>query len=245
MRGPPALEADGLRAAYGRIPVLRGVGLSVDPGGAVGVVGHNGMGKTTLLRVLAGLLPASAGRVRLGGVDVTRAPAHRRSALGLGHVAQGGGVFPGLVVRDTLRMGPAARGGDAGAALEDSVRAFPGLRPLLRRRGAELSGGERRLVALAAALAAGPRVLLLDEPAEGVQPSLAGAMLDVLRARKEAGLALVVVEQNLRFAGAVADSFLLLGKGGVEGAVPAGAPGAMAAVEAFLGLRAPGEGAAG
>lgn len=239
MSAAPALEATGLRAAYGRIPVLRGVDVSVAPGEAVGIVGHNGMGKTTLLRVLAGLLPASAGRVRLGGVDVTRRPAHRRSALGLGHVAQGGGVFANLSVRDTLRMGPAAKGGDADAALRDALRAFPALEPLLERRGGDLSGGERRLVGLAAALAAGPRALLLDEPAEGVQPSLAGAMLGLLRERKEEGLALVVVEQNLRFAGGIADRFLMLRKGEVVDGTTGSGPEALAAVEAFLGLQAP------
>ncbi|HEU4644169.1 MAG TPA: ATP-binding cassette domain-containing protein, partial [Burkholderiales bacterium] len=171
--GRIVLEVHDLRGGYGSVPVLHGVSLRVDEGQALGIVGHNGMGKTTLLKTIAGLLPASGGLVSIDGVDVTREPAHARSRRGLAYVPQGRGILPGLSTLDNLRL---AWIGDSDEteqeALDRVVGLFPRLAPLLERRGGLLSGGEQQLLAIARALVPNPWIVLLDEPSEGVQPSL-------------------------------------------------------------------------
>ena len=198
-RADVVLEVADLRAGYGRVPVLHGVNLQIHEGEAVGIVGHNGMGKTTLLKVIMGLMPSSGGRIVLDGSEATGSPAHQRSQMGIGYVPQGRGILPGLTALENLRM---AWREDIGETEEQSVERvvdqFPRLRVLLDRKGGSLSGGEQQILALARALVPKPWLLLLDEPSEGIQPSIVqeiGATL--ARLRDEFGLALIIVEQNL------------------------------------------------
>ena len=198
-RADVVLEVADLRAGYGRVPVLHGVNLQIHEGEAVGIVGHNGMGKTTLLKVIMGLLPSSGGRIVLDGSEATGSPAHQRSQMGIGYVPQGRGILPGLTALENLRMAWREDIGETeDQAVERVVDQFPRLRVLLDRKGGSLSGGEQQILALARALVPKPWLLLLDEPSEGIQPSIVqeiGATL--ARLRDEFGLALIIVEQNL------------------------------------------------
>jgi branched-chain amino acid transport system ATP-binding protein len=208
------LEAEDLHAGYGAVPVLTGISLSVAEGEFVGILGHNGMGKTTLLKALAGILPASAGRVRLGGEDVTRLPSHQRTRRGLSYVPQGREIFAGLSVLDNLRFAAAAKGTPAPAALPTVLDEFPRLRALLGRAGGALSGGEQQLLALARCLIQAPRVMLLDEPTEGIQPSMIETIGDKLAGlRGKHRLTVILVEQNLDFIRALSDRVLIIQKG--------------------------------
>ena len=232
------LEVRDLRAGYGRVPVLHGVNLRLHEGEALGIVGHNGMGKTTLLKTIVGLLPATGGHIALDGTDVTREPAHLRSRRGLAYVQQGRGILPGLSTLDNLRL---AWTGDSHEseqeAVDRCVTLFPRLAPLLDRRGGALSGGEQQILALARAFVPNPLVVLLDEPSEGVQPSIVheiGRMLS--RLRKEAGLAIVIVEQNLDLVLDVATRVAVLERGRIEREFGAEEIGAGAALVEALGL---------
>lgn len=209
------LDVSELRAGYGHVPVLHGVTLQVQEGEAVGIVGHNGMGKTTLLKTLTGLLSATGGRITMDGDDVTHRPAHTRARLGLGYVPQGRGILPGLSALENLRLAWRADSGESESqAVQRVVDTFPRLETLLDRRGGALSGGEQQILALARALVPDPWLLLLDEPSEGIQPSIVqeiGATLAKLRASH--GLALLIVEQNLDLVLDVADRVVVLERG--------------------------------
>ena len=209
------LDVAELRAGYGHVPVLHGVSLQVHEGEAIGIVGHNGMGKSTLLKTLIGLLPASAGRITLDGVDVTHTPAHLRSRMGIAYVPQGRGILPGLSAHDNLRLAWRAGNGESETqAVQRVVDAFPRLARLLDRRGGALSGGEQQILALARALVPGPWLLLLDEPSEGIQPSIVqeiGVTLAALRATE--GLSMLIVEQNLDLVLDVAEHVLVMERG--------------------------------
>ena len=234
------LEVHDLRGGYGSVPVLHGVSLRVDEGQALGIVGHNGMGKTTLLKTIVGLLPASGGLVSIDGVDVTREPAHARSRRGLAYVPQGRGILPGLSALDNLRL---AWTGDTdeteSEALDRVLGLFPRLAPLLERRGGLLSGGEQQLLAIARALVPNPWIVLLDEPSEGVQPSLILEIGQILsRLRRQAKLALLVVEQNLDLVLEVATRIAVMERGRIEREFDARDMGSGAALVEALGLGA-------
>jgi branched-chain amino acid transport system ATP-binding protein len=209
------LDVQGLRTGYGRIPILNGVGFAVEAGEFIGILGHNGMGKTTLLRALMGFLPATSGRVQFAGQDVTALEPYRRARLGLAYVPQGRDIFPGLSVYDNLRMGctkePSRSESDTIAAvLED----FPRLKTLLDRSGGALSGGEQQLLAIARCLCGRPRLVLLDEPTEGIQPSIIDEIIETLqRLRDNSGLTMILVEQNLDFIAALSQRILVIQKG--------------------------------
>jgi len=208
------LEAEDLHAGYGAIPVLAGTSLTIAEGAFVGILGHNGMGKTTLLKTLAGILPANAGRVRLAGEDITRLASHERTRRGLGYVPQGREIFPALSVLDNLRFAVAAKGKPESGAIETVLEEFPRLKPLLERAGGALSGGEQQLLALARCLVQAPRLVLLDEPTEGIQPSMIETIADRLTAlRQRRGLTTILVEQNLDFIKALSDRVLIIQKG--------------------------------
>src|SRR6185436_2535726 len=160
------LRATDLSARYGRIPVLNGIQLQVAAAEFVGVLGHNGMGKTTLLRTLMGFVPAHRGQITFDETDVTREPPYARARRGLGYVPQGREIFPGLSVHDNLRMGFAGRGAEE--RIDVILQTFPRLTPLLGRRGGALSGGEQQLLAIARCLAGQPKMILFDEPTEGI-----------------------------------------------------------------------------
>ena len=232
------LEVHDLRSGYGRIPVLHGVSLRLHEGEALGIVGHNGMGKSTLLKTIVGLLPATGGRIELDGADVTREPAHMRSRRGLAYVPQGRGILPGLSTLDNLRL---AWTGDAHESEQEAVdrclSLFPRLTPLLDRRGGALSGGEQQILAIARALIPNPWIVLLDEPSEGVQPSIVHEIGRLLsRLRKDAKLAIVIVEQNLDLVLDVATQIAVLERGRVEREFNAHEMGAGSALVEALGL---------
>ncbi len=154
------LEIRGLRAGYGKVPVLHGVDLDVQSGEILGVLGHNGMGKSTLLKTLMGIIPATGGSMKYDGHDLTKLRSSERAQFGIGYVPQGRGIFPNLSVRDNLRMGVAAHEMDEDEAIEQVLRDFPRLERLLERDGGALSGGEQQLLALARCLVSNPDLIL-------------------------------------------------------------------------------------
>jgi amidase len=208
-------EANDLRASYGHVPVLHGVSFALAAGDALGIVGHNGMGKTTLLKALMGLLPVTSGVISVDGVDITHEPAHARSRLGIAYVPQGRGILPALTALDNLRLAWSRDTEETEQEALDRVLAlFPRLAALLDRRGGALSGGEQQLLALARALMASPWMLLLDEPSEGIQPSIVQEIGRTLSAlREQTGLTMIVVEQNLDLVLDVATRIAVLEKG--------------------------------
>jgi branched-chain amino acid transport system ATP-binding protein len=208
------IAVENLVSGYGRIGVLDGVSLNVSAGECVGILGHNGMGKTTLLRTILGLVPTLRGSIRIDGKPAEKLPPNVRARAGLGYVPQGRQIFPGLSVRENLHFGALAKRRPRDQAEAEAIAEFPELKRLLDRAGGALSGGEQQLLALARALAGAPRLLLLDEPTEGIQPSIVQVLVErigELRARR--GLAVLLVEQNLDFIRALADRVLLIHRG--------------------------------
>ncbi|KQP69768.1 urea ABC transporter ATP-binding subunit UrtE [Methylobacterium sp. Leaf111] len=212
---PPAgLTVSGLDQHYGSAQVLRTVGFHVAPGTCLAVLGRNGAGKTTLLRCLAGLIPATRGTVALDGVDLTRWSPDRRARSGLALVPQGREIFADLSVAENLRAAARAHGLDRSGAVDEAVALFPALRELWHRPGGNLSGGQQQQLAMARALATRPRILLLDEPTEGIQPSIVAAIEAVI-AGLQGRITVVLVEQYLAFAIRLADAFVVLSRGAV------------------------------
>ena len=216
---PRCLEVDGLSGGYGRITVLHGISFGIDEAEIVGVLGHNGMGKSTLLKVLIGALPATGGTVRFFDSDITRLNTSDRVKAGIGYVPQGRGIVPGLSVRDNLRFGWQDHSSDDEAStLRSVLGTFPRIADLLERDGETLSGGEQQQLALARCLMGQPELLLLDEPTEGIQPSTIDELADVLSAlRTEQNLSILLVEQNVDFIARLADRAVVLERGRIEG----------------------------
>lgn len=214
---PPALSVQGLQAGYGAMTVLRELALELQRGEIVGVLGANGMGKSTLMKTLSGALPVRAGHILMDGVEVNHLPAHARARMGVGYVQQGRGILPLLSARENLAMGWNASLEESEAQAVARVLArFPRLEPLLERPGGALSGGEQQLLALARALVGRPWLLLLDEPTEGIQPSIIAEMAASLaQLRASEGLSILVAEQNLDFILDCADRALMLEKGAI------------------------------
>jgi len=231
------LNVDGLRTGYGRIPILNGVSFAVNEGEFIGILGHNGMGKTTLLKALMGFLPATGGSVRFDGNDVTAAEPYHRARLGFGYVPQGREIFPGLTVYDNLRMGCTKQAGAEQDTIGSVLEAFPRLKPLLDRQGGALSGGEQQLLAIARCLCGKPRLVLLDEPTEGIQPSIIDEIVETLqRLRNNSGLTLILVEQNLDFIAALSHRILIIQKGMITSEVKPGDLGGASLVGEFIGI---------
>ncbi|MGC4000415.1 MAG: urea ABC transporter ATP-binding subunit UrtE [Anaeromyxobacter sp.] len=207
------LTVENLEQRYGGSQILRQVSLEVPPGKVTTLLGRNGVGKTTLLKVIMGLLPAAAGRITFQGEDLTRAPPHRRAAAGIGYVPQGREIFPRLSVQENLEVAasvaPRGRG-----SIERALAPFPALRSMLHRRGGDLSGGQQQQLAIARALVAGPSLLILDEPTEGIQPSIIREIERVLRAvAAEGQLAVLLVEQYYDFARSLAHRYAVMERG--------------------------------
>jgi branched-chain amino acid transport system ATP-binding protein len=231
------LEASDLDAGYGRIPILSGVSFAVAQGEFIGILGHNGMGKTTLLRTLMGYVPATAGRVTFEGADITRAEPYRRARAGMGYVPQGREIFPGLSVRDNLRMGAVARLKDEAAAIESVLEIFPRLKRLIDRPGGALSGGEQQLLAMARCLVGDPKLILLDEPTEGIQPSIIDEIVETLLSlRSKGGLTMILVEQNLDFIAALSERVLIIQKGAIVHSAKPGELHGHGLVNEFIGV---------
>ena len=224
------LEVDNVHAGYGRIPVLSGINFTVAEHEVVGVLGHNGMGKTTLLKTLIGQVPLTRGKIRFGNTEIGNISSFRRARAGLGYVPQGRAIFPNLTVLENLRMGFIDDGFHSeDNAVKDVLARFPRLDPIVDRAGGALSGGEQQILALARCLCGRPKLLLLDEPTEGIQPSIIEEILEILIGlRRHQALAIIVVEQNLDFIRHLSDRVLLIEKGTIIGEV---APGALGEAE--------------
>ncbi|WP_433124447.1 urea ABC transporter ATP-binding subunit UrtE [Micromonospora sp. CA-240977] len=209
------LTLRGVHAGYGRSRVLHGVDLAVPPDGVAAVLGHNGAGKSTLLRVAAGLLRPTAGTVELDGEDVTRLGPHERVARGMAYVPQGQQSFPHLTAAENLRLVADGRR-DGAVATAEVLDLFPALRQLLRRRAGLLSGGQRQQLAIARALITRPRLLMLDEPTEGIQPSVVAEIQErIVELTRQSGFSVLLVEQHLGFALRVANRYHVLESGRV------------------------------
>ncbi len=232
----PILSVTDLRAGYGRVPVLLGVSFTLQPGEIVGILGHNGMGKTTLMKALVGLLPATGGQVVLGGDNVTGLPVHRRVRRRVGYVPQGRQIFGKLTVRENLQLAARVAGYAPDDAVDEAVSEFPILGELLDRKGGALSGGQQQVLALARALCGKPSLLLLDEPTEGIQPSIVEEMEGQLLALAAKGLGIVVVEQDLDFIAATASRVLMLQKGQIVRELPVAALSDPAIIDEFMGI---------
>jgi branched-chain amino acid transport system ATP-binding protein len=229
------LDVENLHAGYGRIPILLGVSFSVVRNEVVGILGHNGMGKTTLLRTLIGELPATAGSIRFAGRDITRSAMALRARAGIGYVPQGQGVFPHLTVRENLRMGELRRK-DLNLVPE-LLEHFPILKPLLDRPARTLSGGERQMLSLARCLAGQPRMVALDEPSDGVQPSIVEDIIERLLVLLAAwDLTILLVEQNLQMIASLATRVLILKKGRITAELAPTALNDQALVAEHMGL---------
>jgi urea transport system ATP-binding protein len=208
------LQISGLNQFYGGSHTLWDVEMTVPQGSCTCLMGRNGMGKTTLLRSIMGLLPLASGRVLFDGQDLCTLPAEQRAHLGIGYVPQGREIFSQLTVEENLRIGLAARRTPSRSIPEPVFEIFPVLRQMLRRRGGDLSGGQQQQLAIGRALVLEPRLLILDEPTEGIQPGIVHQIGDILlRLNRETGLTVLLVEQKLPFARRVASDVRILDKG--------------------------------
>ena len=208
------LAIKGLNQAYGGSRTLWDIDIEVQPGSRMCLMGRNGMGKTTLLKCVMGLIPVLSGQIEFGDADLLSGPAEIRARLGIGYVPQGREIFPQLTVQENLEVGLTARR-DGQRDIPDQVfELFPVLKQMLRRRGGDLSGGQQQQLAIGRALVLSPTLLILDEPTEGLQPNIVQEIGDIiLELNSEAGVTVMLVEQKLLFARRVASEFLILEKG--------------------------------
>ena len=223
MSGPAFLELADVSAGYGPITVLDGLSLRLAPAEILAVLGANGSGKSTVLKTIIGLTRMTAGRIALAGADITRAPAHKRAALGIGYVPQNQNVFADLTVTDNLRMGGYLRPRSLGAEMEEVFDLFPRLKERRRELAGNLSGGERRMLSIGLTLLLKPKLLLLDEPSSDLAP----AMVDLVFAaigeiHRRLSLPILLVEQNVEKALAIAERVVVLVRGTQALDVPAG-----------------------
>jgi urea transport system ATP-binding protein len=218
------LEVAGVNQFYGESHILWDMALTVPEGGCTCLMGRNGVGKTTLLKTIMGLVPKRSGEIRFGGGPLGGRPAHQRARIGIGYVPQGRDIFPQLTVEENLRvgLGVSAKYGSASAGVSERIFAlFPVLKDMLRRRGGDLSGGQQQQLAIGRALALEPRLLILDEPTEGIQPNIVHQIGDViLRLNRQEGLTVLLVEQKLPFARRIAKDFCIMEKGRAVAAGP-------------------------
>jgi urea transport system ATP-binding protein len=225
----PMLEMVGVTAGYGRSKVLFDVNLSVPKGGAAAIMGHNGAGKTTLLRVAVGLIPVKSGRVLLDGEDVTSARPSRRVRKGLGYVPQGQLCFPQMTTMENLQLVSTVK-----SDIDEVLDTFPALTGLLSRRAGLLSGGQRQQLAIARTLLGKPRLLILDEPTEGIQPNVVAEIEQVIVDLTRRGdFTVLLVEQHVGFALRSTDAYYVLESGRIAGA-GAGGEGALDEVRAAM-----------
>jgi len=211
------LQVDQLNQYYGAAHTLRGVSLSLEKGKCMTLLGRNGVGKTTLLKCLMGVLPVAKGSVTLEGQDITRLKPHQRAALGIAYVPQGREIFARLTVEENLLMGMATKSGRKASTIRGEVyELFPVLKEMLHRRGGDLSGGQQQQLAIARALLADPKLIILDEPTEGIQPSIIKDIGRVIRLLRERGdIGILLCEQYFDFARELADDFIVMSRGEV------------------------------
>ncbi len=218
------LELDNINVYYGESHILRNVAFTVEAGEVACLMGRNGVGKSTTLKAIMGLLPVRSGAVRFAGTDMTNESTDRRARRGLAYVPQGRDIIPHLTVRENLQLGFWARAAKANgviqkAAFDEVYRLFPKLMQILDRPGGVLSGGEQQQLAIGRAILSDPKVLLLDEPTEGIQPSIVDQIEDIIIGFKQSRrFAIVLVEQGLHFAARLADRYVVMAKGTVVAA---------------------------
>src|SRR5947207_3756225 len=230
----PLLEVSGLRGGYGRLPVISGIDLSVGEGEIVALLGLNGAGKTTTLRAISGMIPVMEGTVRFDGADIAGQPAERITRRGLLHVPEGRGIFPNLRVDESLRLAAALAKLDAAETsrrVEEAYTTFPSLERRRTQAAGTLSGGEQQMLALARALIWRPRLLMVDEMSQGLAPAIVDRLFEIVRAFRDRGTALVLVEQFVTRALAVADRAYVVEKGEIG---YSGTAAALAADEEFV-----------
>lgn len=219
MINTPLLSVQNIRAGYGESRILRDVSLDIPSDDAVCLIGRNGVGKTTLIKSIMGLIKVKSGQLLIEGRDVTARRPEERARMGLGYVPQGRGIFPHLSVFENLLMGFEMRKGGSPAEqqeiLEEQYSLFPVLRDMRQRAAGTLSGGQQQQLAIARALVGRPKLLLLDEPTEGIQPSIVQQIEQVLVQLRSRGIALLLVEQFVDFAVTVCDRYIVLDRGAV------------------------------
>ena len=216
---PPLLAVRGLRAAYGKIEALKGIDIEINAGEIVALIGANGAGKSTLMMTIFGRPRAREGRIEYDGHDITAVPTHEIARLRIAQSPEGRRIFPRMSVAENLLMGADATDGseaDRAAGLERVFALFPRLKERMTQRGGTLSGGEQQMLAIARALVANPRLMLLDEPSEGLAPLIIRQIANIIGNLKRAGMTMLLVEQNLALATELADHVVVLGKGRVR-----------------------------
>jgi urea transport system ATP-binding protein len=207
------LEVSGLSAYYGESIILKNISLRIKPGQVVCLLGRNGVGKTTLMKSVMGLVKTPTGSIRLDGREMIKMPTYNRALQGIGYVPQGRDIFAGLSVYENLLLG-LERSGKKGTLDESIYELFPVLKTMLKRKGGDLSGGQQQQLAIARALLSTPKLLLLDEPTEGIQPSIIQEISRVIKKLKGRGnITMLIVEQYLEFVLEVADYFYVMDKG--------------------------------
>jgi urea transport system ATP-binding protein len=209
------LNVSSIQQSYGSALILEGIGFEIAPFSCMAILGRNGAGKTTLLRTLMGVMPSDSGTIMFDGADLTRAPSYLRARAGMGYVPQGREIFADLTVGQNIEIVLRNhRTPDPDAARDEVVELFPVLGQMWRRRGGDLSGGQQQQLAIARALAPRPKLLILDEPTEGVQPSIVEAIETAIAALK-GRMAILLVEQYYDFACSLADQYVVLDRGRV------------------------------
>jgi branched-chain amino acid transport system ATP-binding protein len=217
--GRPMLQVDKLQAWYGESHILHGVEFDIRPGELVTLLGRNGAGKTTTLRSLMGMVPRREGSVLLEGTEIIRLPPHRIARLGMAFCPEERGIFASLDVEENLLLPPHVRPG--GMSVKDVMDLFPNLRERLHSQGTKLSGGEQQMLAIGRILRTGARLLLLDEPTEGLAPVIVQQIAATVRRLKAEGFTILLVEQNLKFASSIADRHYVMDRGRVVDQIPA------------------------
>ena len=209
------LNVENLHAWYDRSHIVQGISLEVKSGEIVTVMGRNGAGKTTTLRSIMGLVAKREGSVKFNGQEILAAPAHARFRCGLGYVPEDRQIVPGLTVRENLRLGllAADKIRDEHAAIDSIAETFPRLKERLDQEGTSLSGGEQQMLAIARAMMSGPRMILLDEPSEGIMPVLVDEMFALFQAMKGQGITILLVEQNVELALSISDRAYIMDQG--------------------------------
>src|SRR5690554_2167731 len=214
------LNVQSIDQYYGGSHTLRGVSLSLERGQCLALLGRNGVGKTTLLKCLMGVEPVASGRIQFNGEDITGLAPHQRAARGIAYVPQGRDIFARLTVEENILMGMATKSGPRARRINDEIyQLFPVLKSMLQRRGGDLSGGQQQQLAIARALVSEPRLIILDEPTEGIQPSIIKDIAKVITLLRERGdIAILLCEQYFDFARELADKFIVLNRGEVVAA---------------------------
>ncbi len=214
------LEIQGLNAWYGESHILHGIDMTVGEGETITILGRNGVGKTTTLRTITGIVRARKGRISFAGTDMMQVPLHKTAHTGIGFVPEERGIFSTLTVSENLLLPPVVAPG--GMTVDEIYELFPNLYERRASSGTKLSGGEQQMLAIARVLRTGVKMLLLDEPTEGLAPVIVQRIGEVLKKLKERGMTILLVEQNFRFASRIADRFYLMDHGQVVSEFPVG-----------------------